>query len=358
MKRLILAIGIILLMAVSCREPVTTGRDTLESVKAIAADTAGVFSQIVRSGQVGAPGSIAIIGEPADGILLSRQFLTQDRLDNIDGREVRDSLPDFSGETFHVVLDDYNVPYAHFLSYQGDTLLRESLDSLRELAVQHALYAWKKNAKIMIFSSPLQAEYGLFDVDTLRKMAGASTFLLSPLETMFAEALEGGARKLAVWASRDLPESGVYEAVFARMAPKDATLEVLSPEAALDVRTELRNLLRQYQLRAERLDALLIDSYSVNLVPLESELRMIRRQGTDEDERFDRMLSPMFRFIDAAGSVTKATSRILREENLFTHRVARPEVRYYQTLESEEGNMAIVEVGARFVKETYVPDLD
>ena len=142
------------------------------------------------------------------------------------------------------------------------------------------------------------------------------------------------------------------------MAPEDATVEVITPDAALDVRTQLRNLLRQYQMRSERLDALLIDSYSVDLLPLQSELKMIRRKGTEEDEKFNRMLSSGFRFLDAASTVTQAAVRILREERLFTHRIALPDVRYFLTVESEDGGMSIVEAGSRFVQETYVPDID
>jgi len=330
----------------------------LDSVKAIAADTAGVFRQIVDAGRIGARGNIAIIGEPGDGILLARRFQNMDESDNIDGRPVRDSLPDFAGEVFHVLLDEYNAPYSHFLSFEADTLSRSGLDSLRELAVRNAVYAWQDGAKILVFTSPLQAEYGLFDVDTLRKMAGASTVILSPLVSMYTEALDAGATRLAVWTSREKRHSGVYAKVFSRMAPAGASVEVITPDAALDVRTELRSLLRQYLSRAEALDAILIDDYSVNLLPLSYELTLIRHCATEEDRAFNGLLSPGFHFITPGPSVTQAVGRVLREEKLFTHRIAHPEVRYYQSVESEEGGMTVMEVGARYVQEAYVQDFN
>ena len=178
--RKILIPGILLLvMLASCKEVTTTPRPTIPMVYSILADSTGQAHLVSMAGDRGAEGSIAIIGEP------SRRFQSNDAVDNIDGRPSRDSLPDFAGERFDVILDALFAPY-------GET----SLDSLREAAVTNALFAWdstcfrsttdsrpllrKQRSKLLIYTSALQAAYGLFDVDTLQQLTGGKSRLLSP----------------------------------------------------------------------------------------------------------------------------------------------------------------------------------
>ena len=336
----------------------------------LAADTSGVGKLAASAGHGNVQGSIALIGEPRDGMLLSRRFSSADRLDNIDGRSVRDSLPDFAGESFDVILDAFNAPYSHFFAGGPDASLR--LDSLRTAAVQNALFAWdstcfrtsdlesvviKSRAKVLVFTSAVQAEYGLFDVDTLQQLTGGRSHLIAPMNIMLEDALSSGAVNLAVWTTRDTRASQAWQTVFARMEEKDASLSVISPESALDARTEFRDVLRQYRSTGRSLDVLLIDSYSVDLPPILSELEMIRRGGTDEDAALGKMLSDRFWMEDAADAALRATYRLLREHNLFTHRIARPYVRYFETVEGADGTTALVEVGASYAQNAYVSDI-
>ena len=46
------------------------------------------------------------------------------------------------------------------------------------------------------------------------------------------------------------------------------------------------------------LDAVLLDSFTVDLVELDDEVEHIHRQITEEDMAFDRILMPHFRFIE------------------------------------------------------------
>ena len=356
MKRYLLVIGILLTAALSCRQPVTPDRDMLDSVMAIAADTAGVFRQIVDAGRIGARGNIAIIGEPGDGIQLARRFQNMDESDNIDGRPERDSLPDFAGEVFHVLLDEYNAPYSHFLSFEGDTLSRSGLDSLRELAVRNAVYAWQDKAKILIFTSPLQAEYGLFDVDTLQQLSGGKSLLVSPVKVMLEKAYAEGDRGIVVWTSAKTRDSGTWQAVFSQMGWKDATLSVISPDPALDIRTEFRSLLRQFRAEGGKMDVLLLDTYWANPASLSSEVDIIRQGGTEEDAFFDRMLTRNFHFMEPKSALLSATYDLLRGGSLFAHRISRPLIRYYETEESAQGVPVLVEADASYVESAYVQD--
>ena len=365
---------IVLLAAVSCEEVRYQPRPTIPLVHVIAADTAGAGRLAAMAGK--ATGSVAIIGEPEDAIVLARHFQGCDRVDNVDGTAVRDSLPDFAGESFDVIMDAFSAPYARFwTSAEGlaDTLRHTALDSLREVAVLNAMCAWdslswrstadaepllrKNRAKLLIYTSSLQAQWGLFDVDTLEQMTGGKCLVVSPVKTLLEEAYASGARSLAVWTSREVRNSGAWQSVFASMGYADAYLSVITPDAALDVRTELRSVLRQYRNTGRVLDALLVDSFTVDFVPLMTELSLIRNGATAEDNAFQAMLAPDFRVLDPSASVIDATYRLMRENHLFTHRIALPSVHYYETAESEEGTPLLVETSDVYAQSTYVSNL-
>ena len=352
-------LAVLALMA-SCKRHVVAPRPTIPLVLNILADTTGMARVAAEAGSCGADGAITFIGDPLDALALAHSFLSADRMDNVDGRPVRDSLPDFAGERFQVILDDYNAPYEHFIG-EGPAA-REQLDSLREAAVRCALFAWDSTrvhtpSKILIFTSSLQAEYGLFDVDTLQQLSGGTSILLSSAEVLLDQAYEAGARNMAVWTSRNICRSGAWEAVFTRKGWPDAQLSVLSPEPALDVRTELRNLLRQYRSTGRSLDVLILDSYAIDPRYLSSEMTLIRQAGTEEDASFDRMLSKDFRFLEPKAALLQATYRLLRERGLFTHRISRPVIQYYETTESPQGLPVLEEVTPSYVQQTYVPDI-
>ena len=69
------------------------------------------------------------------------------------------------------------------------------------------------------------------------------------------------------------------------------------------------------------------------------------------------MIAPGFRILDPASSLIRATYRLLREENLFTHRIALPAVTYYDTAESISGETVLREVSPQYVQSAYVSDI-
>lgn len=376
-KKILILAAVSLTALAACRQVTVQPRPTLPLVHAIAADSTGVGALVAQAGRRGGEGSIAVIGEPEDAILVGRLFQGCDQVDNVDGKPRRDSLPDFAGERFDVILDAVAAPYSHYWAdAQGlpDTLRYIVLDSLREVAVRNAVNAWdstcwrgvtdsrpllrKQRAKLIILTSSLQARWGLFDVDTLQQLCGGACPVLSPVNTLLEEAYASGAREIAVWTARDIASAGVWQEVFAQKGWADARLSVIAPTAALDVRTELREVLRQYRETGRALDALLIDSYTVPIAPLESELRLIRQLGREEDSAFQAMLSPSFTIWDPGSSLVRCTYRLLREKHLFTHRIARPEIFYYESAESREGTPLLVEISAGYAQRTYVSDFD
>ena len=127
-----------------------------------------------------------------------------------------------------------------------------------------------------------------------------------------------------------------------------------------------RDMLRIYRSLkpGTNLDAVLLDSFTADLEELGDEKEHIHRQITEEDMAFDRIIMPRFRFIEPNASLTVALYRLLREKNLFTHDIAYPIVRYYQTEEDRDGEFVPVEVSAAYLSAqtkpdpAYVPDID
>lgn len=371
MKRIVI-LGLAALAALaSCSRRTAAPKSSLPLVLSIWADSTGTGRVVAQAGRHGADGSIALIGEPEEVLPLARHFQTVDVVDNIDGRSVRDSLPDFAGERFDVILDAYNEAYAHFIPEGVDVF--ESVDSLREAAVRNAVFAWdttcvrsssdvqqtldKTRAKILIFTSSMQGKFGVSDVDTLQRLCGGKSIVLSPTDILLEQAYASGARNIAVWTGRAARRSNAWQSVFEKKGWEDARLAVLTPESALDIRTEFRNLLRQYRSTGRPLDALIVDSYSFDRTYLESELTLIRREGTEEDSSFDKMLSKGFHILDPQQALMRTTYELLRSQRLFTHRIARPSLHYYETEEAESGLPVLVEVTPAYVQETYVQDL-
>ena len=348
----------------SCRTKTLPPRPTIPLVENIVRDSTGLGRLVRMAGASGAEGSIAIVGEPEQTLTLARLFQSIDAVDNIDGREKRDSLPDFAGEQFDVILDVAGAPYSHYVP--------DGLDSLREAAVQGAMFAWdstclkysmgrdklrKSRAKILIFSSPLHSAYGLFDVDTLKQLCSGKCYIVTPVESSLQHAVGHGASNIAVWASREVRASGAYESAFDQMGV-EGSVTAITPESAFDVRTEFRDLLRQYNATGKPLDALVLADYSIDKQPLESELALIRSAATEEDAALSHMLAQDFIIIDPGTSLTADIYKYMRSGNLFTHRIARPAVRWFHTTESATGDPAIVEVSTSYVLQTYVQDID
>ena len=348
----------------SCRTKTLPPRPTIPLVENIVRDSSGLGRLVTMAGASGAVGSIAIVGEPEQTLTLARLFQSIDAVDNIDGREKRDSLPDFAGEQFDVILDVSGAPYSHYVP--------GGLDSLREAAVQGAMFAWdstclkysmgrdklrKSRAKILIFSSPLHSAYGLFDVDTLKQLCSGKCYIVTPVETSLQHAAGHGASNIAVWASLEVRMSGAYESAYEEMG-LEGSVTAITPESAFDVRTEFRDLLRQYSATGKPLDALVLADYSVDKKPLESELALIRTAATEEDAALSHMLAQDFVIIDPGTSLTADIYKYMRSGNLFTHRIARPAVRWFETSENNAGDPAIVEVSTSYVLQTYVQDID
>ena len=368
-----------LLLAVSCHERQAPLRDTIPYVKQLAVDTTGSFSLVRNYRTAGNRGSIALIGEPEAAARLAARLLAADDVDNIDGKPGPDRLPDFAGETFDVLMDRYNAPYTRMAGSVAPVPgLPGGLDSLREVAVRNVVMAVdsvaysnpldplsrlkKSRSKVFVLANSLLSEYGRFDVDTLFKMAGREALILTPVEAMLQSAAREGCRSVAVWAP---PEArSAYEHVAKALTPQMEVTVVSTTGNGL-LRPAFRDMLRIFRTMKPNgtLDAVLLDSFTADLAELSAEQEHIHRQITEEDMAFDRILTPHFHFIEPNSCVTAALYRLMREKNLFTHDIAYPAARYYETEEDRDGEYVLVEVNSAYLSSLskpapYVPDND
>ena len=368
MRNTILVLGAFLLLA-SCHERQVPVRDTIPYVKQLAVDTAGTYSLLESYRSAGTAGSIAVIGEPEAALQLATRLLAADEVDNIDGKARPDRLPDFAGESFDILMDQYNAPYTRMAASSPDSLreiaVRNAVMSIDSVAYSNALDPMsrlrKSRAKVFVLANSLLAEYGQFDIDTLFKMAGREALILTPVESMLETAAKAGCRSVAVWAPQEARSA--YE--HAALAYPNMEVTVVSTTGNGMLRPAFRDMLRIFRSLKpkETLDAVLLDSFTADMDELTAEQEHIHRQITEEDMAFDRILTPHFQFIEPNACLTSALYRLLRERNLFTHDIAYPSVRYYQTEENRDGEYVPVEVSAEYISahanpEPYVPDLD
>lgn len=301
----------------ACEQATRVQKPSMKLVQSILADTTGLRERVQNAGIIGAEGSITLFGEPGDVKALAQRFKDVDLMDNVDGREKRDSLPDFAGEIIVGIQAKFG-----------------SLDSLRELAVYGALQAWdttrrKESAKILIYPSSLQARYGFNDVDTLQQLVGGKCRLLSPVKLLLDKAYEK-ANNVVVWTSEPVKDAKVWEQALAKMNKPGKSIAVYSTDPSQEPNQQFRDILRQYQVTGLPLDAMILDCYQADFGPLEEELGIIRTDATEEDTAFDKMVSAQFKFYEPADALIRTTYAILREENLFAHRIARPVVKLYE----------------------------
>lgn len=332
MKRyLIFSLAVLASLTMGCRRNRPQPRPTLPLVLSVAADTTGPGRVAAQAGKVGIPGHIVLFGEPSEVRTLAAAFQHADMLDNIDGRALRDSLPDFAGETVDGILDAAHAPYSQYLRPLAQA------DGLREAAVRGALFAWDSlsRAKVLVLTSPLHAAYGRFDIDTLQQLTGGVCPVLTPVEACLQAALDGGARHIAVWAPDTVRLSRAYESVFEEIGPAEATLAVITPRPEQDSCSALVSLLRQYP--GTRLDALVLDGYDGQPAEIQAAADSLFLSGAEEAA----LLPPGFRILEPTRCLISATAALLRSRNLYTHRIQRPATRFY-TLTESDGELTYV----------------
>jgi len=180
-------------IATSCVSSKPSGSATISYVENILADTTSAeYSLISSFDESDNQGCIAIIGTPEECFSISEELMTSDIFDNVDGRRVPDGLPDFAGETILSIIDEANSPYSGYLKANNSVFLRElavrevlsALDPKCDLSPFDQKHSTMKPVgKIIILASPIMADYGFFDVDTIFRYADKDIPMISMKDT-------------------------------------------------------------------------------------------------------------------------------------------------------------------------------
>ena len=349
---------ILALLPVACERQVAESRNTVPLVREILAERSDPQAKMLRHRSPTPQADITIIGSEFACDRLAESLVFRDKQDNVDARMAPDGLPDFAGETFACVEDA--IPYADILSQEGE-------QGLREQAVRRVLAALdtvvhispydleglsvKPRSKMVILADPYLSEYGGFDVDTLLNTMGCSVPVLAPIDRMIDQAFERNDRwdlSVGIICDARFDTTGVYEKIFARKAAehgsKGASLVAIGVERRDSV---LYDFLTRYQAAGytKPLDAILIDDLSVDADQVKMELAEIVSVMNESSMTLGRLFARNFFFVDIFDTVSEQCYSFLREKNLFTHNIAKPQVTVYRPVrkpESEDGSIILI----------------
>ena len=341
--------ALILLTASSCKERSVRNRSVIAYVARLLADTTdydyGILSAFDPKSK---SGTIAVLGEPEEALLLTEALMTSDRYDNIHGNLRSDGLPDFAGEVFAPVLDVANAPYHGYVAYTNEDFLSEVTVRNFLAALDTACYlnsydkdrlVPKSPAKMVVLASSYAAAYGYFEIDTLCRRAGKPVPVFSAPHSMldYVWNRHGKGFTLGVWTTSDVLGAGVWSTVFPRSARRHgdavATYEAFCPESSSTVVDRFMEFMSMYASVGNpgKLSAIVLDDPSVSVDELRSVVESVLKVDEDSYITWRNYLADDFEIIDPATAVAASCYTYLREYNLFTHKIAYPEVKVYTT---------------------------
>lgn len=349
---------LLLLLPAACTRQVVETRPTIPLVREILAEKTGPRAELLRGRTPRPAEDIAIIGSEFACDQLAEQFSFRDSQDNVDARLTQDGLPDFSGETFDCIADADS--YAGVLAASGAEELRRRT-VLRVLAaldtpVHISPYdleglASKPSSKLIVLADPFLAEYGGFDVDTLMRSTDCRIPVVSPIEMMIDRAFDQGGRgdlSVGILCDPQFDSTGIYERIFARKASARGLRGASCVVSAVERRDSvLHTFLRDYLAagHTKPLDAILVDDLSVHLDPLKTELAEIVSVMNESSMTLGRLIPRNFFFLGAFEEVSGFCYQYLRDNNLFTHIIAKPQVSVYRPVpkpEAEDDSIILI----------------
>lgn len=344
LSRSIITASLAVLFLAGCNDAVDTGRATVPYVEDILSEETEGLSLLSSFDPRESRGTIALVG-PEDTSLVNR-FLKVDDVDNIDGRPNPDLLPDFAGEQIDIINDKANAPYV--------ALLKNDSVKFRTVAVRNLMAAidtaysigafddeklqTKLPAKVVVYTSPLNAEIGAFDVDTLCRASGCSIPVVFPSRLVFGQQLDRGIEHLHIAVVTDslTAASGVYSRVFDDVSKSKGILGTGCIAVKVDSLDNINTVLSDYKAAGGNmpLSALVIDSREVDIDALRVSLDFVMTHQSETNLNSRKLITKDFVIVDMNKAVTDECYRILRSNNIFTHNISYPVSRNYVTVKS------------------------
>lgn len=359
-KRFLISILMLAMVLTACERNKKVSEPYLPFVKQALTDTSSVSRHILDNYVPdNVAGSIAVIGDFDPVCRMVSDFLCSDRFDNIDGREQPDELHDFAGETFTPVFDMANSPYAGYIEAENIPAMREAAVSMAVASLGSSCYSNTFDeemtspripAKVLIVDSPYLCRYALKDIDTLLVSAGIDVPVLSLSDEMMNRAGKRHPNGLiAVLAGSKEIEHGLYKGVYERCRNGSFPDYIEHTVSGGDSKTIFMEFLDNYLASGaqDKISAVLVgvSSDSLNVRALSEVLEEIRTSQGLEMENYRAVLDENFEFIGGEDAVIQACYNVLRDHNLFTHRIAYPSVKAYVTVPSSSVPLESVSFG-------------
>lgn len=361
-KRFLISILMPAIILTACERNKKVSEPYLPFVKQALTDTSSVSKHILdKYVPNNVAGSIAVIGDFESVCRMVSDFLCSDRFDNIDGREQPDELHDFAGETFTPVFDMANSPYAGYIEAENIPAMREAAVSMAVASLGSSCYSNTFDeemtspripAKVLIVDSPYLCRYALKDIDTLLVSAGIDVPVLSLSGEMMNRAGKRHPNGLiAVLARSKEIEHDLYKGVYERCRNGSDSFPdyIEHTVSGGDSKTIFMEFLDNYLASGaqDKISAVLVgvSSDSLNVRALSEVLEEIRTSQGLDMENYRAVLDENFEFIGGEDAVIQACYNVLRDHNLFTHRIAYPSVKAYVTVPSSSVPLESVSFG-------------
>ncbi|MCQ2182722.1 MAG: hypothetical protein MJY89_04885 [Bacteroidales bacterium] len=346
------------LTVAACAPNEVGGPTAISLVRNILSDKNSPEYRMLASHSEGNPASdICIIGSEKECIALAEAMAAQDRRDNISGSVQSDGLRDFSGENISCIIDTMAVKYGGILIARKEYIVRERAVRIAMNAIDTVCHlspydidgmGTKQSSKVMIIANPHMSKYGKFDIDTLFRGTGCGCAVITPLEVMMDEALsEQRSVSIAILAKPQFSYSEAYMDCFDSKVRKAAGAEgskcvVLAAHS--DSSSIMKSFLDDYiaEGHKEALDVIMVDDIGLDINELKSELASLISIMNEESMVYGKLISNDFKVLDAASSTCRWTYNHLREKNLFTHNIYKPQINTYIPVEAQDGSNSLL----------------
>ena len=348
------------LSLLACQPRAEEHRPTIQYVRDVLADKSGAeYSLLSSFREADRTGDIVIIGSEEQCSVIGSQFTTCDMFDNVDASMGGDGLADFGGEYITTIVDDANTPYSDFAD-KGDVAgLREAVvrSVISAIDTTYSLTAYdidnqgrKAPAKLVVLADVYQQLHGKFDVDTLLRSTGCGIEVITPMSAMLDQVLAKSRKQelnIGIICPAGTKDSLLYQSVVSDIAKGRLVNCFASPAVPQDTANVLVSFLDRYMAagNTKPLDAIIADDCSVLSSDMRDGLWRASSLMSAESLVYAKCLADGMSFACSAEAVSAACFRLMRERNLFTHKISLPQVLSYKTVDrTEEGRVLLTPI--------------